>query len=446
MPHSVSRLTAFGPILLAILLTSAFTADHVSAADWPRFRGPGGSAVSSETGLPAPWSDTNNLKWKTRLPGYGTSSPVVVGNKVIVTCYSGYGMGRGSRGAQGDLRRHVVCVDRNSGKILWAKTVKPHLPEDRAGGFLSSHGYASHTPVTDGQHIYAFMGKTGLLCVNMQGDIVWRKSLGTGSGIRGWGTASSPILYKNTVIVTALPEGNALVALDKTTGKEVWKQQVEGYRGCWATPVIAKSEDGTRDELILNVPHEIWSLNPDTGKLLWYCEGIPQDAIAPSVVVENGIVYATGGRRAESLAVRSGGKGDVTKTHLLWRARVGSYVTSPVVHNGHVYIVSDRGIVSVLNAKDGSTVNRSRLSARGRLYASPLIADGKLYVVTRESGTFVFTAKPDIKQLAHNRFTGDDTAFNASPAVADGNLFLRSNTYLYCVSEADTPQDNPDER
>ncbi|MCH8830153.1 MAG: PQQ-binding-like beta-propeller repeat protein [Planctomycetes bacterium] len=422
------------------------------AGDWTRFRGPNGSAVSAEK-LPTTFSEKSNLKWKAKLPGAGTSSPVIVGDQVIVTCYSGYGMGggggfgrggfgRGGGGApdpaQAKLRRHLVCLDRRTGKITWQKTIKPYLPEDRAGGNLASHGYASHTPVTDGKNIFVFFGKTGMICYDMSGKEIWKKSLGTGSGVNGWGTAASPVLYKNTVIVTALCEGDAIVALDKKTGKEVWKQKVEGYRGCWSTPIIikAKDKDGKeRDELIVNVPYEVWGLNPGTGKLLWYCDGIDQSAIAPSPVHHNGVIYVTGGRRPQSLAVKAGGKGNVTKTHVLWRSRSGSYVTSPVYHDGHVFIISDRGTIYALNAKDGSTASRARVSAgRGRLYASPMIADGKIYFPTG-SGVFVFEAKSGVKKLAQNHFTSDKSAFNASPSVAGGELYLRSNSYLYCVAE-----------
>lgn len=415
-------------LLFAFVLVTVPSAD---AADWTRFRGPQGSAVSSETGLPAKWSDKTNLKWKTELPGFGTSSPVIVGDKVFVTCFSGYGTGRG--GSQEDLRRHVVCVDRKSGKILWKKAVKPKLPEDRAGGRISDHGFASHTPVTDGERLYVFFGKTGALCYDLDGKLLWQKNLGTGSGSAGWGTASSPIVYKDTVIFTAIAEDDALVALDKKSGKEVWKTKVEGYHGCWSTPLILKTKD--RDELIISVPQEVWALNPETGKLLWYSEGVREGTIAPSVVAHEGVIYATGGRRAETVALRAGGKGDVSKTNVVWRARTGSYVTSPVVYKGHVYIASDRGIVYVHDIKTGRTVKQVRLPARDRVYASPLIADGKLYIVTREAGTVVYSADPELKQLAINKFESDSSVFNGSPAVANGELFLRSNKALYCIAK-----------
>lgn len=421
-------------IACGLLVAVVVGPSNSTAAEWTRFRGPNGSAVSTETGLPTKWSDETNLKWKAELPGYGTSSPVISGDKVFLTCYSGYGTGgRRGGGSQENLRRHIVCLDRKAGKILWNKTVKPKLPEDRAGGFISSHGYASHTPVTDGKLLFVFLGKTGARCYDLDGNLKWEKNLGTGSGIRGWGTASSPILYKNTVIYTALAEGNAIVALDKKTGKEVWSTKVEGYKGCWSTPLILKTKD--RDELIINVPEEIWSLNPETGKLLWYCEGIRQDAIAPSVIAHDGVIYATGGRRAESVAIKAGGKGNITKTAVLWRARTGSYVTSQVYYKGNIYLASDRGIVYVYNAKTGETVKQVRLAARDRLYASPIIADGKFYVVTRGGGTVVYSADKELKQLALNKFAGDSTDFNASPAVAKGDLYLRSNKYLYCLAK-----------
>lgn len=417
-------------LVAAGLIVGPATSD---AADWKRFRGPNGSAVSTATGLPTKWSDDSNLKWKTELPGPGTSSPIIVGDKVFLTCYSGYGTGgRGRGGSQTDLRRHIVCIDRKNGKKLWTKVVKPTLPEDYAGRMLATHGYASHTPATDGERLYVFLGKTGAQCYDLDGKLLWKKSLGTGSGIRGWGTASSPILYKDSVIYTAMAEGDAIVALEKKTGKEKWKTKVSGYKGTWSTPMILKTKE--RDELIISVPQEIWALNPETGKLLWYCDAIQQDAIAPSVVADDGIIYATGGRSSESVAIKAGGKGNISKTAVKWRARSGSYVASPVVYKGLMFVSSNRGTVYVYDAKTGETVKRTRLGARGQYYASPIVADGKLYIPTR-GGAVVYSADKELKELAVNKFASDSTEFNASPAVANGELFLRSNKALYCIAK-----------
>jgi len=423
--------------VLALVALAATQGAH--SADWTRFRGSDGSGVSSDSGIPTKFSETENLKWKVKLPGNGTSSPIIVGDNVIVTCYSGYGMENSRSGSQEDLRRHVVCVNRKTGKVRWQKAVKPVLPEDRPGRMLAGHGYASSTPTTDGERIYVFFGKTGVLCFDMDGKQLWQTSVGTGSGINGWGTAASPILYKDLVIVNASAEDGAMVGLDKKTGKEVWKQKLRQFRGSWSTPLIVHSKEKNRDELVVSVAYEIWSLNPKNGKLYWYCDGVAPSAIAPSLIEHDGVVYAIGGRSPQAVAVKVGGKGDVNKTHVLWKNRKGAYVTSPVLYDGRLYVVSDRGgRMSCLNAKDGSTIFESRISGARSFYASPTIADGKIYIPSRYSGVFVIKAGKKYEQLAHNRFASDGSLFNASPAVVDNELILRSNKFLYCISAADS--------
>lgn len=192
------------------------------AGDWPRFRGPNGSGVSADAGpLPAKFSATENLRWKVPLPGPGSSCPIVVGDKIFVTCWSGYGVDRASPGEQGNLRRHLVCIDRKTGSTLWTSDIEPVLPEDQYGGMFAEHGYASHTPVSDGERVYVYFGKTGALAFDMDGKQLWQTKVGQESDPRGWGSASSPVIYKNVLIVTASAESEALVGLDAKTGKEL---------------------------------------------------------------------------------------------------------------------------------------------------------------------------------------------------------------------------------
>jgi hypothetical protein len=418
MHHMRPRTFAFFAIVFSLFVLS------LPAADWPQFRGPGSLATSTDKDLPTTWDSKSNVVWKAKMPGSGASSVITVGDRLFVACYSGYGIDKG--GDQGDLKRHLICLDRKSGTIKWDKSVKAITPETRYGGFIALHGYASSTPVSDGEHVYVFHGKTGVFAYDLNGKELWNQNLGKGTD--GWGSASSPVLYKNLVIVNAAVEGGAVFALDKTNGKQVWKSG--SVRRTWASPVLVDLPNGQK-ELVLNAPKVVMGLDPETGKELWTCEGI-NDYICSSVVAKEGIVYAIGGRSATAVAVRAGGRGNVTSTHQLWRKSVGSNVTSPVLVGDHLYWVNDGGTAYCLDAKDGKTVYSERLPNTGRVYASATAADGKLYVVSRDKGTFVLAAKPAFAKLAHNDL-GDTSIFNASPAVSDGQLFLRSDKWVYCL-------------
>lgn len=260
------------------------------AADWSRFRGPNGTGSSSDSQTPpTSWSESKNFKWKVELPGPGHSSPIVVGERIFLTCWSGYGVSRGSPGDPKNLKRHLLCLDRSTGKVLWNQEVAPVLPEEPYRGMFAEHGYASHTPVSDGERVFVFFGKTGVLAFDMTGKQLWQTSVGTKDDPRSWGTASSPILYKNLVIVPATIESQALIALDKETGKEVWKQPAPGFGSTWGTPILVDLADGTQ-ELVIGVPYEIWGFDPSTGKLRWFCETVDSDSMCSSVIAHDGIV------------------------------------------------------------------------------------------------------------------------------------------------------------
>ena len=397
----------------------------VLAADWLQFRGPGGLGVSEETGLPAKWDDKQGQVWKTPLPGAGASSPIVIGDRVFLTCCTDPGSDK--------MARHQICISRTDGKILWQKAVPGKSTEDNWSGYLRDHGYTSSTPASDGERVYVFYGKAGVLGYDLEGKELWRADVGNGSARNGWGSGSSPIVYKNTVIVNAGAESGAIIALDKLTGKETWRAKAESAHGSWATPILVDA--GGKQDLVIGVPFEIWGLNPDTGKLRWYAEVLgTADTMCTSLIAHDGVVYAIGGRQGGAAAVKAGGSGDVSKSHLVWQASIGSYVTSPVYQNGHLYWVSDRGVAVCLNAKTGEKVYEKRVDGARNLYASVMAADGKLYAVTRRSGTFVLDAKPEYAVISQNDL-GDDSDFNASPAVSHGQLFLRSNRALYCLGE-----------
>jgi outer membrane protein assembly factor BamB len=401
------------------------------AADWPQFRGPGGKAVSQDTGLPVKWSERENLLWKIKLPGLGTSSPITTGNRIFLTCYSGYGETVEKPGEMSDLKRHVVSLDRQSGKIVWSKEVKSKLPESayRAGND-SWHGYSSSTPATDGERLYVFFGKSGVFCFDLEGEQLWQADVGQRA--TGWGSGTSVVLHNDLVIVNASVESGSLVALNKTTGKQAWK--TSGTGGSWNSPVLVDVEGKT--EVVLSLPGrpgKIVGYDPENGKELWRSEGIPDGYICPTVVANNGIVYAIGGRKNTALAVRTGERGEVKP---LWTTGRGSNVCSPVYHDGHLYWLHDRqGIAYCLNASTGQTVYEQRLDPRpGTTYASGVVADGKIYYVSQHNGTYVLAAKPKFQLLSHNTFDENDRT-NASPVVDNSRLLIRSDRYLYCVGK-----------
>lgn len=420
-------------INIAILVSMTVHLD--SAADWTRFRGPNGSGLATECKPPTVWSATQNLSWKLALPGPGSSSPIITGERVFITCYSGYGDGSNSDSID-QLKRHLICVDRKNGKVMWDKAIPADLPEDTYSGNLREHGYASSTPVTDGERVYVFFGKTGALAFDLNGLQLWKVNLGTQSSNRRWGSAASPILYQNLLIVNAAEEGRAVCALDKVTGKEVWKAQVSSLELSYVTPAFVKSPNGNTD-LAIAVPGEMWGMNPETGKLRWFAlTGMPGN-VSPSVIVADDIIYTTGGYpRQSTLAVRAGGKGDVTQSHIVWTSANASYVPSPVILNNLLFVVSDQAYALCLDAKTGKQIYRERLpglSGPKQFYASMVAANGCLFATSRRNGTFVLEAKPEFKVIATNQLKGDDTDFNATPALVGRQLFLRSNRFLYCI-------------
>ena len=411
----------FGYIVSLCIIV--FSIQVVHADNWPQFRGPGGLGISEAQNLPVTWSETENLAWKTAMPGYGSSSPIALDGKIYVTCYSGYGMGR-NRGRMEDLRLHVVCVDRQTGKILWDEKIKPILPESKS---VRDHGYAAQTPTTDGEHLYVFFGKSGVFKLDLNGNQIWQTSVGT--EVHGWGSGTSPVLYENLVIVNASVESGMLMAINKASGEIAWR--AEGMERSWNTPHLVKTPNG-KDELAVTVKGWIFGFDPKTGKELWRCAAI-DDYICPSIVSHEGILYALGGRRSKAVAVRSGGRGDVTATHKLWQADVGANVSSPVVHDGHLYWVSDRiRTAYCLSLSDGSVKYTERIGPQP--YASILLVDGRFYVVTRTGGTLVLAAKPQFEQLALNKLD-DQSQFNASAIVCDGTLILRSDENLYGIKK-----------
>lgn len=399
-------------------------------ADWPQFRGPDGTAVSSDQGVPTTWSATENIAWKTALPGAGSASPIVVGDKIVLTCYSGYGVDQDQPGEPAQLVRHLVCLARADGKILWDKTDRAKQPETEYKGFILNHGYSSATPASDGRAVYAFFGRSGVFAYSLAGDLLWQADVGQGT--HAWGSASSPILYKNLVLVNASVESQSLVALDKATGKQVWS--AGQIKASWSTPALVTLADG-KQELAVSLRDKVLGLDPADGKQLWECAGVP-DYVCSAVIAHAGVVYVTGGRKPFAMAIRAGGRGEVTASHKLWEVKKTPKVATPVYHDGLLSWIDNRGAVTCLKADSGAVVYEEKLQLAGagdKVYASLVLADGKLFGVTRHDGVLVLAAGPKFQKLAQNHL--DDSLSNATPAVADGRLLVRSDRFLYCIGK-----------
>jgi len=384
--------------------------------------------------VPLTWSDTANLKWKTPLPGPGSSSPIVQDDRVFVTCYSGGGAGAAT------LTRQLVCVRKADGRLEWQREIAAELPEDPYEGFLTEHGYASSTPVTDARgDVFGFLGKSGVVAFDSEGKKLWQTAVGKESSNRRWGSAASLVLHGDNVIVNAAEESQSIRALDRKTGRQVWKAEGAALELAYGTPGLVTLDDRTQ-ELVIAVPGEVWGMDPATGKMLWHADMGLTGNVSPSVVIDGTTVYVFGGFRSSgSLAVRAGGRGDVTKSHVLWTSRNSSYVATPLLHDGHLYWIDDRGQAFCIAAKTGDLVYRERvegMSQGGRpVYASPVLSGGRIYVVSRWSGTFVLPAAPRYEILAQNRFESDDSDFSGTPAIGDEDLFMRSGRFLYCVGQ-----------
>jgi len=401
-----------------------------AAADWPQFRGPGSLGIGPAGNLPTKWSADQGIAWKTPLPGFGASSPILWKNAIYVTGYSGYGQDRDNPGDQANLKLHLSRLSRASGKIEWTETFPARTPVEDYRQFIPLHGYASSTPAVDDKAVYVYFGRSGAAAYDHSGKRLWKRVLGDKTHV--FGTASSPLLYDDLVIINAYVECGDLIALRRDNGEEVWR--AKGLDRAWNTPVLVKTGGG--HEVVINSERKMQGFDPKTGELLWTCQAI-EDYICPTVVSHDGVIYAIGARKGSGVAVKAGGRGDVTTTHRLWTMERGSNVSSPVYYRSHLYFANEsRGIVYCANAETGKIVYEERLEPKPQfMYASPLVADGKIYYVSRQDGAYVLDAGTKFKLLAHNVIADDSSVFNASP-VPDGNrLLLRSDKYLYAIGK-----------
>lgn len=419
---------------LCVSLVAMFaSSEFIVAADsptgdvnWPAFRGAGGMGVSSAKNLPIDWGTDKNIAWKASLPGAGASSPVVFGDRIYLTAYSGF-FAPGQDGKKDDLKRHLIALKRRDGSTVWDQAVPAKLPEEDR---IRDHGFAANTPAVDTTGIYVFFGKTGVFCFTHDGKQKWQADVG--SKTHQWGTSSSPVIYDDLLFINARVESESLIALNRSTGKEVWR--ASGIRESWNTPVVVTSTSA-RKELIVAMQGKVLAFDPATGKSLWSCKTDIGWYMVPSIVAADGIVYCLGGRSGvAALAVRTGGSGDVTESHRLWTSIKGSNVSSPVFLDGYLFWAHESGIANCAKADTGEIVYQKRLERAEQVYSSALLADGKIYYVSRDGRTFVVAAKPDFELLATNDLR-DRGVFNGSPAVDGNRLLIRSDKFLYCIGK-----------
>ncbi|HWT03554.1 MAG TPA: PQQ-binding-like beta-propeller repeat protein [Pyrinomonadaceae bacterium] len=412
------------PILSAVILI-ALSCAFVRADDWPQWRGPELNGTSRETGLPVRWGATENIAWKLELPGWSGSTPIVWGGRVFLHV------------AEGD-DLFLWCVDRKAGAVLWKK---------RLGGGnvkMRKQNMSSPSPVTDGRSVYVMTGTGVLKGFDFEGRELWSRDIQKEYGEFGlnWGYASSPLLHEDSLYVQVLhgmntDDASYVLRVDKKTGKTVWRTErptkaVRESPDSYTTPAVVRH--GKAVEIVVTGGDSVTGHDPATGKELWRAEGLNPDnapfyRIVASPVIADGIVYAPS-RVRPLLALRPGGRGDVTKSHLLWSTVNGPDVPTPVTDGKYFYVVNDRGIVWCLDAKTGREIYGQQRIKAGTYSASPVLADGKIYVTNEDGLTTVIKAGPKFEVLAENDL--NDYCLS-SPAISEGQIFIRTGKHLYCI-------------
>jgi outer membrane protein assembly factor BamB len=407
--------------------------------NWPQWRGPRGQGVSDEKNLPLEWGPTKNIKWKTPVPGRGHSSPIVWGNRLFLTTSIEGPEIPGAAAVKhvinnqvvklpdtvGAERSHtlkLICIDTDAGKVLWERTVhEGRMYDDRQ----KTNTYASSTPATDGRYVYAFFGSEGVYCYDFDGKQIWNASLG-GIAKMGYGEGTSPIIFENLVIIQAdkeLGQGSFIAALDKTTGKQVWRTSRKN-RASWSTPVLVRG--AKRVELIASGAESVVSYDPLTGKELWQAEGLISHAIPTPLVGDETVFVYAGSHDKRGYAVR------LSDSKILWRHDKGTaYVASGVLYDGNIYLITDSGIMTSLDARTGQLrYEGGRLPVATTFFASPVAFDGKVLITSQDGDTFVIAAGPKHELLKTNSI-GEPVY--ASPAISGGRIFIRGERNLYCI-------------
>jgi len=453
--------------IAAVCLTALATADDKSMQYWPNWRGPTYSGVAPHGDPPTEWSETKNIRWKTEMPGPGHATPVVWGDRIfvlsavrtektdagqaatadpeIMPASLRYAQQQPPSAKQPPRRRmeprpkptHVYrfvvsAIDRNSGESIWHTVVREEVPHE-PGHQTSSQ--ASASPVTDGKHIWASFGSRGLYCLDMQGKVKWQRDLGEMQTRNEFGEGTSPAVHGDTVVVTWDHEGDSfIVALDKLSGKQRWKVPRDEPTS-WSTPLVI--QDGERTLVVVSATNRVRAYDLNSGEEVWSCGGLGLNCI-PTPVVDGKLIFVMSGyREAAGMAIRyPGASGDITDGDAVaWRLESGmSNVPSPLLYDGKLYFLERfKAMLSSIDMKTGKPVyQKQRLGELGNIYASPVGASGRIYVIDRDGAAVVFRHGSEFEILATNKL---DDAFDASPVVVGDTLYLRGHHYLYALAE-----------
>jgi outer membrane protein assembly factor BamB len=428
-------------ILIALLpLSSVHVAQSSQATRyWPQWRGPHANGVSLTANPPLEWSETKNIRWKTEVPGRGSASPVVWGDRLFVLTAVPVGVpGEASHAPRGGLKARdvhrfmVLAIDRRNGRTLWERTAKeeqPHEPSHQDNGT-----WASSSAITDGAHVFAFFESRGLFAYDMEGKLLWQKDLGDKTMRNQFGEGSTPALHGNRLVVVWDHQGESfIVALDARSGEEIWRAKRDEIDS-WATPLVV--EHGGGAQVVTSGMNRLRSYDLETGAIVWHAAGLTMNPI-PSPVASDGMVFATSGFRGNSLkAVRlADARGDITGSPAIaWTLdRDTPYVPSPLLYDGILYLLkTNSGVLSAYDAKTGTAhYQGQRLNGAPNVFASPVGAAGRVYIPGRDGTTAVIRHGPTFEVLAENAL---DDGFDASPALVDNEIYLRGYKSLYCIA------------
>ena len=442
-----------GLSLIGIAVLGPFISVLGQGSNWPQWRGPGGRGVSEETNLPSEWSPTKNILWKSEIPGRGHSSPVVWEKRIFLTTSIEGAVVPGKEAIRhiykgddprfkGQEYRHpdsmgsdhkyalkVLCIDADTGKVIWEQQAYEGTVYDNRH---KKNTYASTTVATDGKYVFVSFEAEGFYCYDFDGKLIWKTSLGKIAKF-GLGPGTSPILYENSVILQCdqeFGETSFMVALDKNTGKELWKTR-RSQPKTWATPVLIKTAN--RTELVTSGSDNIISYDPANGKELWRSDGIESNPI-PSPVYGHDMVFVMAGSDAKrAVGIKLGGKGDISKTqNVVWRFDKGApYVPSPILYGDYLYIMSDGGVISCLEAVTGKVQYQGRIPVPATFTSSPVAYEGKVVFTSEDGDSFVFRAGPKADILGTSSL-GEPVY--ASPAISNGRIYIRGAQHLFCIT------------